>query len=125
MQFYRKNRELSEERKEKLKSQIQKNRGNTREVFTSDYETWIRSESQGAIRLNKQVRELLATYCPFAKELREKLMTQPLFEEAMARFYRERNAKTKEIDLRYRALQKDNVEITKELLDTQKFYTET
>ncbi len=124
IQFYRKNRDLSEERKEKLKSQIQKNRGNTREVFTSDYEIWIKSESQGAIRLNKPVRELLATYCPFSKVIREKLASQPLFDEAMARFYRERNAKIKEIDLRYRALQKDNIEITKELLDTQKFYTE-
>lgn len=124
IQFYRKNRELSEERKEKLKMQIQKSRGSTREVFTSDYEIWIKSESQGAIRLNKQVRELLATYCPFSKVIRDKLKLQPLFEEAMARFYRDRNAKNRELDLRYRALQKDNIELTDELLATQRFYSE-
>ena len=73
IQFYRKNRELSEDRKEKLKAQIQKSRNNSREVFTTDYEAWIRNESQGAIRLNKVTREMLATYCPFSLMIFEKI----------------------------------------------------
>lgn len=124
LQFYRKNRELSEEKREKLKLQIQKGRNNSREIFTIDYELWIKSESKGAIRLNKVARELMATYCPFAKEIREKLSSQPIFEEAMSRYNREKNKKIKEIELRHRVLEKEKVEIPQVLLETQRFYSE-
>lgn len=122
IQFYRKNRDLSEEKKEKLKSQIQKGRGNTREVFVIDYVTWIKNESKGSIRMNKVARELLATYCPFRKEIRQKVGTQPLFEEAMARYTREKMKKVKELDLRYRGLENNKVEIVKEMQDTMAYY---
>lgn len=124
LQFYRKNSELSEERKEKLKLQIQKNRNNSREVFVSDYEAWINGEALGAIKLNKYVREILATYCPFSKGIRERIKMQPLFEGAMARFNRNRAKKIHELELRYHALQKDGVELTEELIQTLKFYKE-
>ena len=68
IQFYRKNRDLSEDKKEKLKMQIQKCRNNTREVFVTDYINWIRHEAKGGITLNKTVREIMATYCPFTKK---------------------------------------------------------
>lgn len=122
IQFYRKNRELSDEKKLKLKLQIQKCRNNSKEVFTQDYEMWILNEAQGAIRLNKPVREIMATYCPFSKKIRERIASQPLFEEAMARYNREKIRKIKELDLRCRILEKDNVNIPKELLDTKNFY---
>lgn len=124
IQFYRKNRDLSEERKEKLKLVIQKCRNNMREVFVSDYELWVKNESQGALRLNKVVREIMATYVPFSKEIRIRLLTQPLFEEAMARYIREKAKKIREIDLRYRALEKEQVELTEELIETREFYLE-
>ena len=54
IQFYRKNRDLSEDKKEKLKMQIQKCRNNTREVFVTDYINWIRHEAKGGITLNKR-----------------------------------------------------------------------
>ena len=101
IQFYRKNRALSEEKKEKLKMQIQKGRGNTKEVFVIDYLLWIKNESTGSLRLNKVAREVLASYCPFIKSLRDKVQSQPLFEEAMAKFNRERAKKVKELDLRF------------------------
>jgi hypothetical protein len=41
------------------------------EIFVIDYEMWINYEAMGAVKLNKPVREIMATYCPFAKELRE------------------------------------------------------
>jgi CRP-like cAMP-binding protein len=121
LQFYRKNRELSEEKKEKLKLQIQRGR-NSREIFVIDYEQWIIYEATGAIKLNKPVRELLATYCPFSKEIRDLLIIQPLFEEAYARYYRDKLKKIREIEGRYRLLQKDQIEITKELTDTLNYY---
>jgi hypothetical protein len=124
IQFYRKNRDLSEDKKEKLKSQIQRCRGNTREVFAMDYEVWIKHEAQGAIRLNKAVRELMATYCPYARNLREKLAAQPMFEEAMARFVRERKIKNRDLELRFHALEKEKADITDELMETKRFYNE-
>jgi hypothetical protein len=122
IQFYRRNRELSEEVKEKLKLQIQKGKGNYREIFVIDYEAWIKGESTGALRLNRVAREILATYCPFKKELRERLQNQPLFLDAMARCQRNNMKKVKETELRYRALEKDGIQITKELVDTLAFY---
>ncbi|HKM00201.1 MAG TPA: hypothetical protein VJZ06_09855 [Mobilitalea sp.] len=123
LQFYRKNRELSEEKKEKLKLQIQRGR-NSREIFVIDYEQWINYESGGAIKLNKPVRELLATYCPFSKEIREQLQMQPLFEEAMARYQRDKLKKIREIEGRHRLLMKEQIELTKELIDTLNYYKE-
>ena len=122
LQFYRKNRELSEEKKEKLKLQIQRGKGNNREIFVIDYELWINSESQGAIRLNKIAREILALYCPFNKEIRERVVQQPLFDEAMARFYRESAKRIKELEGIIRLLQKEDVSISNEILETLEFY---
>lgn len=122
IQFYRKNRELTEEKREKIKMQIQKGRNNTREIFLIDYILWMKSESNGAIRLNKVVREILATYCPFSKNIRERLTLQPLFEEAMTRYYREKNKKRREYELRIRALEKEKIEVTDEIKKTQHYY---
>ena len=124
IQFYKKNRDLSPETKERIKSQIQKGKSNSREIFVIDYVNWIKNESKGAIRLNKYVRELLAMYCPFKKPVRERLMNQPLFAEAMTRFNRENSKKIHEIDLRYKALEKEGIELTQELIETRAYYNE-
>ncbi len=118
LQFYRKNKELSEEKKEKIKAQIQKGRNSSREIFVIDYELWINYEAMGAIKLNKPVREIMATYCPFSKEIREQIKMQPLFDEAMARYYREKQKKVREMEGRIRLLQRDNIEIPQEISDT-------
>ena len=124
IQFYKKNRELSPETKERIKLQIQKGKSNSREIFVIDYVNWVKNESKGALRLNKYVRELLAMYCPFKKPIRERLMSQPLFAEAMNRFNKENNKKIHEIDLRYKALEKEGIELTQELIETRTFYNE-
>ncbi|HWT76090.1 MAG TPA: hypothetical protein VN258_15420 [Mobilitalea sp.] len=122
LQFYRKNKELSEEKKEKIKQQIQKGRNNNREIFVIDYEQWVHYESMGALKLNKLVREIMATYCPFSKDLRDKVKLQPLFEEAMARYNREKLKKIREVEGRHRLLMRDQIEITPELLETLNYY---
>lgn len=124
IQFYRKNRDLSEDKKEKLKMQIQKCRNNTREIFVLDYENWIKHEANGGMVLSKPVREILATYCPFVRETRDKISEMPMFRDAMARFNRERTKKTKEYDLRFKVWEKDALEIPPEIVHTKRFYTE-
>lgn len=117
-----KNRDLTEDKKEKLKLQMQRARGSSRETFVIDYVLWVRFESQGSIRLNKVAREILATYCPFSKELREKVATQPLFMEAMERESRERRKRLKELDLRMKVLEKEKIDIPEEITTTMTFY---
>lgn len=124
LQFYRKNRDLSEERKEKIKSQLQKAR-NIREVFIDDYMNWVLYEATGAIKLNKPAREILATYCPFSRGIREHLRQQPLFEEAMNRYYHDKKKKIREIESRYRFLEKENIEVTQELQEVLSYYKES
>jgi hypothetical protein len=122
LQFFRKNKELSEEKREKIKLQIQKGRNSSKEIFTLDYEQWINYESTGAIKLNKPVREIMATYCPFSKDIREQLKTQPIFAEAMTRYYKIKQQKIRETDGRLRMLQKEQIELPKELVDTLSYY---
>lgn len=124
IQFYRKNKELSQEVREKVKAQIQKGKGNYREIFVLDYEAWIKNELTGALRLNRVAREILATYCPFAKSIRERLSNQPMFVDAMSRNHRENLKKVKELDQKYKAIEKDGSTITKELVQTLAFYRE-
>lgn len=123
IQFYKKNKELSEERKEKIKQQIVKGKNSTREIFVQDYELWIKSESLGAMRLNKVSREILSMYCPFNKEIREAVETQPAFMDPIARFKRERIKKVRELELRYHAYTtKQGITLPQPLVENLSFY---
>lgn len=79
LQFYRKNRDLSEPVKDKLKSTITSARNNFSEVFARDYELWIAYESSGSNRLNKVSRLLMSKYCPFVRAIRDKLKQNPSY----------------------------------------------
>lgn len=124
IQFYRKNRDLSDEAREKVKLQIQKGRNNSREIFLMDYEAWIKNEANGSMKMNKVARELLATYCPFEKSLRTKLNAQRPYEVAQARSMRNAQKKRQEFELKIKALQKVTDEIPDEMMNTYKFYAE-
>ena len=122
LMYYKKNREISEERKERVKAQLQKGKNNYREVFAMDYEMWMKYEVNGAMKLNKVAREIMAMYCPFDKPIRMQLVQQPAFEDAMARYKRETARKIRETELRHFALTKNGVELPQELADTMAFY---
>lgn len=124
IQFYRKNRDLSEDRREKLRLQLQKAKNNSREFFVLDYEVWIKYEAFGAMRLNKVSREILATYCPFPKAKRQELRSRPAFDEAFQRFERTLAKKNYELDVHYRNLEKDHIVLTTELVTTRRYYLE-
>lgn len=124
LMYYKKNRDISEERKERVRTQLQRGKNNYREVFAMDYELWMKSEVNGAMKLNKVAREIMATYCPFDIKIRIQLMQQPVFEEAMARHKRELLKKVREIELRQHALIKNGIQLPKELTDTLAYYKE-
>ena len=52
----------------------------------TDYIQWIRYESNGLPRLNKVARNILFAYCPFPKEIRTKIGTNPLYKQAVDRY---------------------------------------
>lgn len=122
LMYYKKNRDISEERKERVKAQLQKGKNNYREVFAMDYELWMKNEVNGAMKLNKVAREIMATYCPFEKNIRARLASQPAFEDAMARYRRESAKKLRETELRHFAITKNGIELPQELVDTMAYY---
>ena len=84
VQFYRKNRELSAQAKEKVKADLVHAKNNYREVFVSDYVSWMKYEAQGSVRLNKVSRKIISDYVPFAKATRAKLTENPMFRDLFA-----------------------------------------
>ena len=81
IQFFRKNRDLSQEAKEKVKAELVHAKNNYREVFVSDYVNWMKYESQGNFRLNKVSRRIIAEYVPFNDEVKRKLEENPMYRE--------------------------------------------
>ncbi len=122
LQFYRKNKELSAEAKDKLKSAIAHARNNFREVFVTDYVNWIKYESQGSFRLNKITRDFLVRYCPFSKEIRMELSSNPLFQNAFNKLELDNNKTIKRLQAVYRRYEDAGGVITPQLTENLKFY---
>ena len=83
---------------------------------------WIYSEANAAMKLNKVTRLILATYCPFNKELRESLKSNAAFAEAMAAQQRMFHEKTREWELRIKKRENNNLTVPQEFYDTYDYY---
>lgn len=70
---YKKNRALSLEQKEKIKSELSKSGNNFKNVFIRDYLDYINFEKSGSPRLNKVARSIMFQFCPFSAKICEKL----------------------------------------------------
>lgn len=86
VQFYKKNRSLTAEAKERIKNNLQRAKNSFKEMFIRDYIQWILFESSGTPRLNKITRGILIKYCPFPRATRETLQQHPQYKEALERF---------------------------------------
>ena len=93
IQFYRKNRALSAEAKERVKNNLQRARNSFKEMFVRDYILWILFESAGSPRLNKVSREILFRHCPFPDSVRTSLKQNPQYGELLQRFDLKRQQK--------------------------------
>lgn len=122
VQFYKNNRDIPAQTKDKVKLQLQKAKNSFKEMFVMDYENWVRFESQGSIKLNKVAREVMFVYCPFSKDLREKVSMYPTFSDASGRFERERLKKTREVTNRYINVSKKVGELPQILQDNIDYY---
>lgn len=122
LQFFKKNKDISEEGKEKIKNQIKKHRNISKEVFVSDYVIWLNYESNGTIRLNKFTREILYKHCPFSKEIRQKLLNHPSFTKLANQYENMRVIQVKNTENRHAKYARDGISLDEVMIETLDFY---
>lgn len=115
IQFYRKNHELSTDAKDKIKNSLQKAKNSYKEMFVQDYLLWILYEGNGSPRLNKIARSILFSYCPFTKNIRERLKANPLYKETLDRYDIHMSQKRHHMDMVFQRMNKAGVTIPPEL----------
>lgn len=122
LQFYRKNRDLTDKAREKIAQLMTKCRNNYSKIFVYNYICWVDSESAGNVRIDKVSRSILGRYCPFSRDIREKLLQQPLFADSLGRYERERMKKVKELTHYRAAIRNANGQETEQFLQEVDFY---
>lgn len=121
LQFYRKNSELSQERKTKIRAQLQQCNNRHKEVFIKDYMDWILRESRGALKLSRAARAILFTYCPFSNEIFREIEGQTVYAEAAKKYIRENHAARKNIDMLIHKFEKEGIDIPEEVQKTSEY----
>ncbi|NLG89015.1 MAG: hypothetical protein GX494_07335 [Clostridiaceae bacterium] len=119
---YKKNKNLSPEAKESIRTQIKRHNNNLRNIFTSDYELWLRYEYFGSIKLNREVRAIMYQFSPFRISKRKQLINQPAFSDIATRFENERKKIVRDLENRYQHYIKTGYELEPELEDNLRFY---
>ena len=116
IQFYRKNRDITPELREKIKSQLQSARNSVKGVFVSDYVIYIEYESKGSLRLNRVSRGILFKYCTFPKATRESLSsTLPAYKELVDKYNIKNAQKVHLMDIVLQKIEKGGFSIPEEL----------
>lgn len=94
-QFFKKNHDLSQQAKDKIKQNLVKAKNSFRGMFVQDYTEWVLMESKGSQRLNKVCREILIEYIPFPKKIRDILRQHPSYGQGIDKFERHTAEKLK------------------------------
>ena len=92
-----------------------------KEMFVRDYITWIVYEGSGSPRLNKVARNIIFTYCPFSKEIRAKLRSNPLYKDILDRYDIRTSQKLHHMDNLYQKLQNSRYDIPNEIAIQRRF----
>ena len=121
LQFYKKNNELTPEKKEKIKQQLQQCNNKHREVFARDYQDWLIREAAGAMRMNRINRGIMFTYCPFADEVAQGLLVQNAYQEAARRHMTEKKKQEQSITVLERKFEKKGIEVPEEVRKTKEY----
>lgn len=124
LQFYRKNTELTPEKKEKIKLQLQQCNNKHREVFAKDYQDWIVREAVGAMRLNRINRGIMFTYCPFASDVAQGLLVQNAYQESARRYTTEKRKQEQTISVLERKFEKNGIDLPEEIKQTRRYLLE-
>ncbi|MDO4204220.1 MAG: hypothetical protein Q4D07_06995 [Selenomonadaceae bacterium] len=121
LQFYKKNGELSDDMKEKVKTSLARCHNSFSEVFVSEYELYIKHESNGMSRLNKIAREILFNYCTFSKKYRDALATNPKFAPLVSRWNTKRAAREHSIGFVQVKFEKAAKPVPEEILQEREY----
>lgn len=119
--FYRKNKDLSPEQKEKVKTLIKNSRNNMREAFAKLYIIWINYEAKGSVRLLKPERELLFKHCTFSKKYRDAMADNPMFVEYISKFTIKNSQNIQHLKNVVDRIKKAEQSIPQELKDMEKY----
>lgn len=120
LQFYKKNSDLSPERREKVKAQLQQCNNRHKEVFVRDYMDWILREATGAMKLNRVARDIMFTYCPLSPQIAEGLISQNAYRDAARRYMTEKGKREKTISTAIHRFEKAGNEIPPEMEQTKR-----
>lgn len=123
VQFYKKNRSLSAEAKERIKNSLQRAKNSYKEMFVRDYIQWVLFESSGTPRLNKISRGILMKYCPFPATTRETLGQHPQYRELMDRLSIQREQKLHHLNQFRKKLLLGGTSVPEELEEEIEYYT--
>ncbi len=91
LQFYKKNKDLSTEAKERCRQQLARVKNRFRESFILDYVAWLTYEAKGAPHMNKVTRKIFMTYCPFSAPYREELKKNPFYSSMLEKYDNQKN----------------------------------
>ena len=78
---------------------LKRKNNNYRSVFSSEYEQYIKNESEGLPRLNKVAREILFKYCTFSQKYRNALNINPQYKPLIDRWTILHGEKKRTLDL--------------------------
>lgn len=115
IQFYRKNHDLSAEAKERVRTGLMQTRNSFREMFVRDYVQWVLYEGNASPRLNKVARKIFFTYCPFSAEICNRLGSNPMYSELLARHNLQRAQKRHQLEMLRKKLNFSGTPIPKTL----------
>lgn len=121
IQFYRKNHDLTNEAKEKIKTSLQRAKNSFKEMFVRDYIIWVLFEGTGSPRLNKVARRILYSYCPFSASLNGMLEQNPLYSELMSRRKVLSGQRLHHLDMLIQKMRNSNISIPATLEAERKF----
>lgn len=121
IQFYRKNHELTNESKEKVKTSLQRAKNSFKEMFVRDYIIWVLFEGTGSPRLNKVARRILFTYCPFPASMNGMLEQNPTYSELMSRRKILNGQRVHHLDMLMQKMRSSNIRIPDTLEAERKF----
>lgn len=122
LQFYRKNHDLSPDLREKIKAQLQSARNSSKAVFVSDYMNYVVYESAGSLRLNKVSRDIIFRFCPFRKEIRDKLQkSSPAYQKLIERYDIKLAQKLRLMEIVYTKIEKAGAPVPAEIKQQRSF----
>ncbi|MCM1100617.1 MAG: hypothetical protein NC079_03830 [Clostridium sp.] len=122
VQFYRKNRDLSAEAKDRVRTALLQAKNSFKEMFVRDYVQWVLFEGNGSPRLNKVARSIFFTYCPFTTGICDMLDSNPLYSELLAKHRLQNAQKRHQLDMQIQRLRNSGTPVPESLEQEREYY---